>query len=102
RRHTRFSRDWSSDVCSSDLLHHFCLAGFGSEALNQPFFLSNLGLLVLILIALDFLPQGLLLEVEAIVSRIGNEFAFAGFHRFIRSEERRVGKGCRSGWSLDV
>src|SRR5215475_13916394 len=21
RRHTRFSRDWSSDVCSSDLLH---------------------------------------------------------------------------------
>src|SRR5690606_40321377 len=22
RRHTRFSRDWSSDVCSSDLLHH--------------------------------------------------------------------------------
>src|SRR5690606_41202914 len=22
RRHTRFSRDWSSDVCSSDLGHH--------------------------------------------------------------------------------
>src|SRR5690606_40665618 len=22
RRHTRFSRDWSSDVCSSDLLKH--------------------------------------------------------------------------------
>src|SRR5690606_40420021 len=22
RRHTRFSRDWSSDVCSSDLLEH--------------------------------------------------------------------------------
>src|SRR5690606_41069686 len=21
RRHTRFSRDWSSDVCSSDLVH---------------------------------------------------------------------------------
>src|SRR5690606_41003988 len=21
RRHTRFSRDWSSDVCSSDLMH---------------------------------------------------------------------------------
>src|SRR2546422_1927985 len=27
RRHTRCSRDWSSDVCSSDL-------GFGSEALQ--------------------------------------------------------------------
>src|SRR5690606_39948028 len=23
RRHTRFSRDWSSDVCSSDLLHEW-------------------------------------------------------------------------------
>src|SRR5690606_40274189 len=23
RRHTRFSRDWSSDVCSSDLLEKF-------------------------------------------------------------------------------
>src|SRR5699024_11428206 len=23
RRHTRSKRDWSSDVCSSDLLHHF-------------------------------------------------------------------------------
>src|SRR5690606_22275426 len=23
RRHTRFSRDWSSDVCSSDLLNNF-------------------------------------------------------------------------------
>src|SRR5690606_40980015 len=22
RRHTRFSRDWSSDVCSSDLMYH--------------------------------------------------------------------------------
>src|SRR5439155_17587826 len=22
RRHTRWPRDWSSDVCSSDLLHH--------------------------------------------------------------------------------
>src|SRR5207302_3176638 len=28
RRHTRFSRDWSSDVCSSDLM--------GDEALGIP------------------------------------------------------------------
>src|SRR5690606_40158452 len=25
RRHTRFSRDWSSDVCSSDLTYQFAL-----------------------------------------------------------------------------
>src|SRR5690606_39722688 len=27
RRHTRFSRDWSSDVCSSDLLPCRCSTG---------------------------------------------------------------------------
>src|SRR5699024_11936412 len=26
RRHTRSKRDWSSDVCSSDLIHHHCVA----------------------------------------------------------------------------
>src|SRR5690606_40561433 len=28
RRHTRFSRDWSSDVCSSDLLERINWVGF--------------------------------------------------------------------------
>src|SRR5690606_40509904 len=27
RRHTRFSRDWSSDVCSSDLSKSACVTG---------------------------------------------------------------------------
>src|SRR5690606_40559642 len=34
RRHTRFSRDWSSDVCSSDLAQLWgqgLLAGLGAE-----------------------------------------------------------------------
>src|SRR5690606_40530803 len=33
RRHTRFSRDWSSDVCSSDLYYHISIAdnGIGFE-----------------------------------------------------------------------
>src|SRR5690606_40638684 len=35
RRHTRFSRDWSSDVCSSDLTEHVTGIGgfrpFGAE-----------------------------------------------------------------------
>src|SRR5690606_39651477 len=40
RRHTRFSRDWSSDVCSSDLRdpagHDLCLpATDGAAALRQ-------------------------------------------------------------------
>src|SRR5690606_40941935 len=29
RRHTRFSRDWSSDVCSSDLVHDVSVGGIG-------------------------------------------------------------------------
>src|SRR5690606_39823824 len=36
RRHTRFSRDWSSDVCSSDLMHHRESNDFlGFEATRQ-------------------------------------------------------------------
>src|SRR5690606_20765874 len=35
RRHTRFSRDWSSDVCSSDLRREFGLAR-GEEDVAAP------------------------------------------------------------------
>src|SRR5690606_40605640 len=62
RRHTRFSRDWSSDVCSSDLaceikpdwgaavcrgdFGHFGLGpnmGFGSAPITEPIMLSRNG-----------------------------------------------------------
>src|SRR5690606_40553075 len=32
RRHTRFSRDWSSDVCSSDLVGRLVANGLGVSA----------------------------------------------------------------------
>src|SRR5690606_40358579 len=35
RRHTRFSRDWSSDVCSSDLEVH-CILKAGCGCLHRP------------------------------------------------------------------
>src|SRR5690606_40115554 len=37
RRHTRFSRDWSSDVCSSDLLleHRGAVAGRGPVVVQR-------------------------------------------------------------------
>src|SRR5690606_40761735 len=39
RRHTRFSRDWSSDVCSSDLCATASLlADSGRSALNLPWY----------------------------------------------------------------
>src|SRR5690606_39885822 len=36
RRHTRFSRDWSSDVCSSDLEY------YARQVLTYSFLLANL------------------------------------------------------------
>src|SRR5690606_40424235 len=61
RRHTRFSRDWSSDVCSSDLSSDDRL-GYRTEV-----------------------------RVDLAAAR---PYRDAG-----RSEERRVGKECRSRWS---
>src|SRR3989442_11976068 len=64
RRHTRCGRDWSSDVCSSDLddLSHALARGT------------------------DRLQAQVMVGVFAVVV-------------IDRSEERRVGKECRSRWS---
>src|SRR6266849_4416762 len=62
RLHTSSTRDWSSDVCSSDL-------PFG-----RP-------------------------EVRQVQRGIGMDQAYQGDDRSGRSEERRVGKECRSRWS---
>src|SRR5204863_1326291 len=71
RRHTRSLRDWSSDVCSSDLE--------GREAR-----LEDLALL------LDVLRRQDLARIDAVAMRQPVDE---------RSEERRVGKECRSRWS---
>src|SRR5688572_31520357 len=81
RRHTRFDCDWSSDVCSSDL------APFGSTVeltayLNKP--ASDP------IVAVDF-------DASGIVSVLGGEPM--KMFDLPRSEERRVGKECRSRWS---
>src|SRR5437870_10635679 len=65
RRHTRWPRDWSSDVCSSDLTKLI-------DTLRQAF-VEELG----------FAPPQ---KYRTMVKRL------------VRSEERRVGKECRSRW----
>src|SRR5690606_39827963 len=88
RRHTRFSRDWSSDVCSSDLVDGIC--DYASH--------------VVLYLILGFLlhgqigPVAWILAVAAGMSRIlqANHYEV---QRRQRSEERRVGKECRSRWS---
>src|SRR5690606_41205552 len=88
RRHTRFSRDWSSDVCSSDLLYLF-----------------------------RSLSNKIHREVGAHLSKYHEESAehFDYLHtvesyeqRWIqdqgieRSEERRVGKEYRTRWAREI
>src|SRR2546430_5393705 len=86
RRHTRFDCDWSSDVCSSDLSHwggtrngtivHWP-KGIKAKAEMRHQFHH----------VIDIAPT--VLEATGIVEpTVVN-----------RSEERRVGKECRSRWS---
>src|SRR5690606_40291488 len=93
RRHTRFSRDWSSDVCSSDLAPEQKVRFYDIEnfTLSQTF---------------NQLEQRNF-EIERNLdqqSRTTVDYAFA-FKPYTfeplksRSEERRVGKECSSRWS---
>src|SRR5690606_40301155 len=83
RRHTRFSRDWSSDVCSSDLLRKLSLNGRRLKEMLE----SNS-------------PSSCFRRSAS--SRTGEpagrDWATTCTDR---SEERRVGKECRSRWSPD-
>src|SRR3712207_7321788 len=82
RRHTRYWRDWSSDVCSSDLVS----GAYQAEVFRGAFQVVSRG------------------EIEA--ARSVGMHRWLMFRRIIapqvlryRSEERRVGKECRSRWS---
>src|SRR5689334_24640265 len=81
RRHTRWNCDWSSDVCSSDL----CGGKDLTEA--RPFNLM-------------FQTQLGASSGPASIAYLRPETAQSIFVQFKnRSEERRVGKECRSRWS---
>src|SRR5690606_39634535 len=83
RRHTRFSRDWSSDVCSSDLV----------DAIDDVVRERLLGPAARRFEIRVHREHAVLVEAELHVPvlRVRGE---------ARSEERRVGKGCRSrGWA---
>src|SRR5690348_17852191 len=73
RRHTRWTGDWSSDVCSSDLdefAEKECVAFYKSEKRGRP----------------------------SIAPGVYFRMVMIGYFEG-RSEERRVGKECRSRWS---
>src|SRR2546429_7427732 len=117
RRHTRCSRDWSSDVCSSDLFEH------ADGETTKP---SEIFRTVVIIVPIDHVVATLDGPVAAVdpqnalrsglFRRAAGE-AVTDFERTLtalfvravpldderlahmRSEERRVGKECRSRWS---
>src|SRR2546429_4288868 len=85
RRHTRCSRDWSSDVCSSDLI-----AGITNSTIV-------IGLFSIWGIIHGRGPFSAGAPASNVFS-LQLFFLFAA-SPFMRSEERRVGKECRSRWS---
>src|SRR5256886_4413679 len=81
RRHTRFDCDWSSDVCSSDLFSVFYPPeGVTSGKPEQ--------------ILAEAAQRGQSEDEGWRIRKDGSRF-WAN----VRSEERRVGKECRSRWS---
>src|SRR3712207_7261746 len=86
RRHTRYWRDWSSDVCSSDLGELFLLVdrAVAREGIDgNGFSVASVQLAVVLQFG-QVLADGNRRNLQ---------------HRCQRSEERRVGKECRSRWS---
>ena len=84
RRHTRLVSDWSSDVCSSDL---FQPVEFGKFAVV-------IGLAAML--SLWLVTQRKLSERRPGLGYLAISVVVG---LALRSEERRVGKECRSRWS---
>src|SRR5947209_1722463 len=78
RRHTRYWRDWSSDVCSSDLSAAGCF--YKTKTPRSDFVLFKQ-------------PAAEFEDKHVIINNPNLMFSW------LRSEERRVGKECRSRWS---
>src|SRR2546426_6758744 len=88
RRHTRLQGDWSSDVCSSDLTT--------SEAADDE--LAALARRCGIECFRGH-PEDLLDRFLNAALHFGVDFFAVAEGDEVRSEERRVGKECRSRWS---
>src|SRR5437868_15461419 len=89
RRHTRSKRDWSSDVCSSDLRDVY--------ASGHPACASSC-----LAAQAQHITRGVTTRVNisaSLLKRVADLYAV----RAPRSEERRVGKECRSRrWAADL
>src|SRR5688572_31388516 len=81
RRHTRFDCDWSSDVCSSDLDHQAWADAAKKWFIDGERLESH--------------------EMQGSITFLGPDMKqeLGRIDLMNRSEERRVGKECRSRWA---
>src|SRR5690606_40581676 len=89
RRHTRFSRDWSSDVCSSDLA--------ADTEYDWPYYGQLMGAWFASHPAIQQATVRNEDRAHAATAHLGTSWTRTDE----RSEERRVGKECRSGRSRE-
>src|SRR3712207_7606921 len=90
RRHTRYWRDWSSDVCSSDLAGVDAVSFGGTKnglVLGEAVVFTRAEL------------AGRFLFTRKQLGQLASKMRFISAQLAARSEERRVGKECRSRWS---
>src|SRR2546421_8811943 len=88
RRHTRSDRDWSSDVCSSDLF-------MGVWVLPTA---NSLEVIKNVRAAIPEIRAQLPTGMKVGIPYDSTEYIQDAINE-VRSEERRVGKECRSRWS---
>src|SRR3989442_463708 len=89
RRHTRCGRDWSSDVCSSDLILPISICHLQricSSDASWNRFMNRCGF-----------DGEFAWQPESCCT--SDECPGTCLQPLVRSEERRVGKECRSRWS---
>src|SRR5439155_8734272 len=93
RRHTRWPRDWSSDVCSSDLFASVsCADFFVKKSAHETE--ANLKCVVSGTLILRYLER-----IADHATYVGETVPYiVSGERAARSEERRVGKECECGW----
>src|SRR5256885_4210523 len=85
RRHTRLQGDWSSDVCSSDLRPR---STYSVDSGTRPDFKAS-----------STISGPIPAQSPSVMPIRGFVVLLLMLVIVIRSEERRVGKECRSRWS---
>src|SRR5436189_6468754 len=99
RRHTRYIGDWSSDVCSSDLLmRQRYPPGDDSDSLTHQRKKKEEKVKELLEAYVESTAEFSAMLKERTAGETAYDHAVVAGLKSGRSEERRVGKECRSTW----